>query len=82
MTAALSDRSLFMKSNIGISDRAFRLFIGLSLIGLGVALESAWGLLGLIPRIRPTITIYRPSRGGLAFQHGFNPCATLSMRTA
>ena len=51
MNAALSDRRLFMKSNIGISDRAIRLFIGLSLIGLGVALESAWGLLGLIPLV-------------------------------
>ena len=28
-----------MKSNIGISDRAFRLFIGLTILGLGIALN-------------------------------------------
>lgn len=40
-----------MKSNMGISDRAIRLFIGLTVLGLGIALNSPWGMLGVIPMI-------------------------------
>lgn len=38
-----------MKPNLGLSDRALRLFIGLTLLGLGIALNSPWGLIGVIP---------------------------------
>ena len=40
-----------MKTNVGISDRAIRLFVGLTLLGLGTALDSPWGLLGIIPML-------------------------------
>lgn len=40
-----------MKSNMGISDRAIRLFIGLTVLGLGIALNSPWGMIGVIPMI-------------------------------
>jgi hypothetical protein len=48
---ASSKRSglLHMKTNMGLSDRAIRLFVGLTLLGLGTALDTPWGLLGLIP---------------------------------
>ena len=37
-----------MNTHIGLSDRAIRLFIGLTLLGLGTALDIPWGLLGVI----------------------------------
>ena len=40
-----------MKTNVGLSDRALRLFVGLTLLGLGTALDTPWGLLGLIPML-------------------------------
>jgi len=39
---------LHMKTNISLSDRAIRLFVGLTLLGLGTALDTPWGLLGVI----------------------------------
>jgi hypothetical protein len=42
---------LQMKTNMGLSDRAIRLFVGLTLLGLGTALDTPWGLLGLIPML-------------------------------
>ena len=38
-----------MKPNVGGSDRAFRFFVGLAVIGAGVYFRSWWGALGLIP---------------------------------
>ena len=40
-----------MKTNLGISDRALRLFFGLTVLGLGIALNSPWGLVGVVPMI-------------------------------
>jgi hypothetical protein len=37
-----------MKTHIGLSDRAIRLFVGLTLLGPGTALDIPWGLLGVI----------------------------------
>ena len=42
---------VLMKTNLGLSDRAIRLFVGLTLLGLGTALDTPWGLLGLIPML-------------------------------
>lgn len=44
-----------MKTNLGLSDRAVRLFIGLTLLGAGIAFDSLWGLLGLIPLLTAAI---------------------------
>ena len=38
-----------MKKNVGGIDRAFRAFIGLAVIALGVYFKSWWGALGFIP---------------------------------
>lgn len=40
-----------MKNNVGLSDRAIRLFFGLTLLGLGIALDSPWGLIGIVPMV-------------------------------
>jgi hypothetical protein len=40
-----------MKNNVGLSDRAIRLFVGLTILGLGIALDSPWGLIGIIPMV-------------------------------
>ena len=37
-----------MKTDTGLSHRAIRLFVGLTLLGLGTALDTPWGLLGVI----------------------------------
>ena len=37
-----------MKTHIGLSDRTIRLLVGLTLLGLGTALDIPWGLLGVI----------------------------------
>jgi len=42
---------LHMKTNMGLSDRAIRLFVGLTFLGLGTAFDKPWGLLGLIPML-------------------------------
>lgn len=39
---------LHMKTNMGLSHRAMRLFVDLTLRGLGTALDTPWGLLGVI----------------------------------
>lgn len=38
-----------MKPNLGLCDRAIRLFLGLTILALGVALDTKLGLLGLVP---------------------------------
>ena len=38
-----------MTKNVGTLDRVIRLIIGLVIIGLGVAFQSWWGLIGIIP---------------------------------
>jgi len=40
-----------MKNNVGLSDRAIRLFVGLTILGLGIALDSPWGLIGIVPMV-------------------------------
>ena len=37
-----------MTTDTGLSHRAIRLFVGLTLLGLGTALDTPWGLLGVI----------------------------------
>lgn len=44
-----------MKTHIGLSDRAIRLFIGLILLGLGTALDTPWVLVGVIPMLTAAI---------------------------
>ena len=44
-----------MKINIGLSDRAIRLFVGLTLLGVGTALDTPWGLVGVIPMLTAAI---------------------------
>ncbi|MCX6827184.1 MAG: DUF2892 domain-containing protein, partial [candidate division Zixibacteria bacterium] len=38
-----------MKSNIGAPDKNIRIIIGLAIIIMGIAYESWWGLIGLLP---------------------------------
>lgn len=38
-----------MQCNIGKTDKIFRLVVGLAVIGVGIVVESWWGLIGLIP---------------------------------
>lgn len=38
-----------MKKNVGGLDRAFRILVGATGIGLGVYYRSWWGALGLVP---------------------------------
>ncbi|HTK31270.1 MAG TPA: DUF2892 domain-containing protein [Candidatus Saccharimonadaceae bacterium] len=38
-----------MKPNVGGLDRAFRIVLGLVVIGVGVYFKSWWGALGLMP---------------------------------
>lgn len=44
-----------MKQNIGKTDRIVRYIIGFVIIALGVAYQSWWGLIGLIPLVTATI---------------------------
>jgi hypothetical protein len=44
-----------MKTNMGLSDRATRLFGGLTLLGLGTAFDTPWRLLGVIPMLTAAI---------------------------
>ncbi len=37
-----------MKKNMGRIDRIIRIVLGLAVIGIGIAMQSWWGLLGLI----------------------------------
>jgi hypothetical protein len=38
-----------VKPNLGLCDRAIRLFLGLTILAIGVALDTKLGLLGLVP---------------------------------
>lgn len=38
-----------MMKNVGQSDRAIRIILGLVIIGLGFYYQSYWGLVGLVP---------------------------------
>ena len=38
-----------MRCNVGRTDRLLRVVIGLVLVGLGIALKSWWGALGVVP---------------------------------
>ena len=40
-----------MGTGCGHGVRAIRLFVGLTFLGLGTALDTPWGLLGLIPML-------------------------------
>jgi hypothetical protein len=38
-----------MKANVGGVDRVVRIVVGLAIIGVGIAYQSWWGAIGLIP---------------------------------
>ncbi len=38
-----------MKRNVGSIDRVVRITLGAGIIGVGIATQSWWGLLGIIP---------------------------------
>lgn len=38
-----------MRCNVGGIDRTLRVVVGLALIGAGIALQSYWGAIGLVP---------------------------------
>ncbi len=38
-----------MKCNVGKTDKAIRIILGLVIIAVGVIYQSWWGLIGLIP---------------------------------
>lgn len=38
-----------MKKNVGRIDRMIRVVLGLAIIGVGIASESWWGAIGVIP---------------------------------
>ncbi|MFO0907153.1 MAG: DUF2892 domain-containing protein [Isosphaeraceae bacterium] len=38
-----------MTCNVGTTDRILRIVAGLAIIGAGVAFQSWWGLIGLVP---------------------------------
>lgn len=40
-----------MKCNVGKTDRMLRIIIGLAIVGVGTAIQSWWGVVGLIPLI-------------------------------
>ena len=44
-----------MKINIGTTDRAIRVILGLVIIGLGVLGRSWWGLIGLLPLLTAAV---------------------------
>ncbi|MCS6243557.1 MAG: DUF2892 domain-containing protein [Opitutus sp.] len=46
-----------MKTNIGSVDRIIRLVIGFALLGVGLVLQSWWGLVGLIPILTAVVRI-------------------------
>ncbi len=41
--------------NVGTLDRAIRILIGLAALGIGLALHSWWGLVGLVPLLTAAI---------------------------
>lgn len=40
-----------MEKNIGNTDRALRIIVGIAIIVLGILYQSWWGLVGLIPLV-------------------------------
>ena len=38
-----------MTKNVGVSDRALRVIVGVALLGFGFMTKSYWGLVGLVP---------------------------------
>ena len=53
-----------MKRNVGGLDRAFRVVLGLVILGLGVYYRSWWGALGLAPLLTGAFAfcpLYGPS---------------------
>jgi hypothetical protein len=38
-----------MKQNVGKTDRILRVVAGLAIIGTGVAMQSWWGAIGIVP---------------------------------
>jgi predicted transporter len=44
-----------MKQNVGTADRAFRIIVGIVLVGLGVYSQSWWGAVGLAPLLTATV---------------------------
>ena len=44
-----------MKSNVGSIDRIVRVVAGLAIIAAGIAFQSWWGVLGIIPLATATI---------------------------
>jgi hypothetical protein len=40
-----------MKANVGNLDRAFRIVVGLVIVGIGVSYKSWWGAIGLLPLV-------------------------------
>lgn len=45
-----------MKKNIGKTERAIRLVLGLIIIIVGIVVKSWWGLIGLIPLVTAGIS--------------------------
>ncbi|MGK0393926.1 MAG: hypothetical protein ACJA0B_002109 [Alcanivorax borkumensis] len=44
-----------MKTNVGNTDRLFRLVLGVVIIALGVVFQSWWGAIGIIPLFTGTM---------------------------
>lgn len=44
-----------MKINVGQTERALRIIIGVVILGLGLYFQSWWGLVGLIPLVTGSI---------------------------
>jgi hypothetical protein len=40
---------IFMKCNVGKTDRTLRIIAGLAIIGWGVATGNIWGAIGVLP---------------------------------
>jgi len=47
---------MIMTKNVGSLDRVIRLILGLVIIGLGVAFQSWWGVIGVIPIVTAVIS--------------------------
>ena len=44
-----------MKVNVGQTERALRIIIGVVILGLGLYFQNWWGLVGLIPLVTGSI---------------------------
>lgn len=38
-----------MKANVGRTERTIRVVVGVAIVGIGVAYQSWWGAVGLVP---------------------------------